>query len=299
LSLTAYNLAADTQKQVRSTGNAVLGMHGDIEVIGDMIANIYSGAQRQKINDWLSAPDPSTNHRRARSGRSDNTGLWFIDGTAFKEWTENNQLMWLYGKAGCGKTVLSFTIIAEIEHRFGSDGVAYFYFDFNDIEKQKSENMIRSVIKQLFAQTSKKSSQLELSFSSCHKGERQLILDDLLLILKEMIEGYNRTYIILDALDECLERQDLLEVIEQIHEWKLPQLHMLVTSRMLRDIEEVLEPLIEPRNRICIQSAAVDSDIEIYVDYRLRNDRKLRRWIKHAKAQEEIKNTLKGKADGM
>ncbi len=297
--MTAYNLAADTQKQVRSTGDAVLGMQGDIEVIGDMTADIYSDALRQKINYWLSAPDPSTNHRRARRGRSDNTGLWFIEGRAFKEWMEKNQLIWLYGKAGCGKTVLSSTIIAEIEHRFGSEGVAYFYFDFNDIEKQKPENMIRSVIKQFFAQTVKKCSQLELSFSSCNKGERQPSRDDLLLILKEMIKGYNKTYIILDALDECLDRPDLLEVIEHIHEWKLPQLHMLVTSRMLTDIEEVLEPMIEPRNRICIQSAAVNSDIEIYVDYRLRNDRKLSRWIKHPKAQEEIKNTLKEKADGM
>lgn len=54
--------------------------------------------------------------------------------------------MWLYGKAGCGKTVLASTIIEEIL-ACPSDAVAvaYFYFDFNNAEKQNSDKMICSI----------------------------------------------------------------------------------------------------------------------------------------------------------
>jgi hypothetical protein len=274
-------------------------MQKDFEIIANVTADIYSNAQRQKINHWLFASDSSTNYRRARHNRYEHTNLWFIKSRAFDEWRENDQLMWLYEKADCDKTVLSFIIIVEIECRRDSDEVTYFYFDFNDIEKQTSKKMIRFIIKQFLAQFVKKCSQLEALFFSCNNEERQSNLNDLMQTLKKMIERYDKTYIILDALDECLNRQNLLKAIEQIQKWKLSQLHMLIISRMLTNIEEVLTSMIESRNRICIQSAAVNSDIEIYVDKRFRSDRRLSRWLKHSKAQKKIKNTLKKKADDM
>lgn len=209
--------------------------------------------------------------------------------------------MWLHGKAGCGKTVLSSIIISEVDRICRFDGVAvtYFYFDFNDTEKQDANKMICSIIKQLVSQSTNKCIRLESLFSTCNDGARQPNSDDLMLVLEGTMKAFDKVYIILDALDECSDRHNLLEKIEKIQNWRLSQLHMLLTSRALTDIEEALEPMIDVKSRICIQNAAVNADIGVYVDQMLQKDRHLKRWRNHKQAQKEIRKALKEKADGM
>jgi hypothetical protein len=53
---------------------------------------------------------------------------------------------------------LSSTIIEDVISHCLADstaGVVYFYFDFNDVKKQYQENLIRSLITQLSAQSAK------------------------------------------------------------------------------------------------------------------------------------------------
>ena len=96
-----------------------------------------------------------------------------------------------------------------------------------------------------------------------------------------------------------LDADNLLANIKQIQDWHLAGLHMLLTSRRHKDIEDALKPLTDLKSRICIQSAAVDADIEIYVQHRLKHDIKLKRWRKNVEARKAINDTLKSKADGM
>ena len=258
--------------------------------------------QREAIHRWLSASDPSTNHNNACRSRQATTGSWFLKSEAFTRWKEHNRLLWLHGKPGCGKTILSSTIISELLracHLRSEVSVAYFYFDFNELEKQKSDVMIRSLITQLSEQPTKELKELKLLFSFCNNGQRQPDTKSLLTVLKGILKGFNKAYVVLDALDECLDRQQLLESVEEIQRWRLPQLHMLLTSRQLPDIQEVLELWTGSQNRIHIQSALVDADILIYVHERLQNDRELKRWRNKPQVQEEIKMTLMEKADGM
>ena len=290
----------DVRDDVRSTHDAFLHMRNDFQETGKLVTEIHLNAQREKMHRWLSAPDPSTNYVRARRSRQDETGLWFLRG-AFNGWTKVAQLMWLHGKPGCGKTVLSSTIIAQVYETclFEGVAVAYFFFDFNDAEKQKSDNMIRAIVKQLYTLSDKKDLQLESLFSSCNNGERQPSSDDLMQALKDLMKSFHKNYIILDALDECSDIQELLVCVEQIKAWQLSGLHMLLTSRSIKVIKDALTPMTDAKSRICIQSAAVDADIEIYVQHRLRTDKKLERWRGHVQAQKEINDTLKSKADGM
>lgn len=177
--------------------------------------------------------------------------------------------------------------------------VIYFYFDFNDIEKQLCEKMIRSFITQLSTRCSSTPQALEALFSSCMNGERPPVVDNLMTVLKQIIQEFDETFVVLDALDECKDRQKLLEFIERINEWKFGRLHILVTSRRISDIEESLGPLIHEQGKICIQSALVNNDIRTYIHERLRTDRKLKRWQKRPEIQQEIETALMNKADGM
>jgi hypothetical protein len=175
----------------------------------------------------------------------------------------------------------------------------YFYFDFNDPEKQLHDRMIRSLITQLSAQSGGISKPLESLFSYCMNGERQPVTHSLLTTLRQMVEEFSETFIILDALDECVERKELLADIKEIAKWKLGKLHILVTSRKERDIERSLGSLINDQGEVHIQNTMVNDDIRAYVRKRLEADEELERWRSKQEVQDEIETKLMGKANGM
>ena len=81
--------------------------------------------------------------------------------------------------------------------------MAYFYFDFGDSEKQRSENLIRSLITQLSFQTSSCPDSLAALYSQNQNGQRHPTIQSLMMTLKDIVRGFERVYMILDALDEC------------------------------------------------------------------------------------------------
>jgi hypothetical protein len=72
-------------------------------------------------------------------------------------------------------------------------------------------------------------------------------------VLQSILEDSPRIFVILDALSECTEREEPLELIRKIRGWKDGRVHVFATSRKEMDIEEALEPLVT--GEICIQSA--------------------------------------------
>jgi hypothetical protein len=117
--------------------------------------------------------------------------------------------------------------------------------------------------------------------------------------LQQMIQEYPQCYIILDALDECEDRAELMDIINQITGWQLDNLHVLVTSREEREIQSSLESLAQEQNIICLESRLVDGDIQKYVSTRLLNDADLRKWQKSSDVQHEIKTALMNGPRGM
>jgi hypothetical protein len=192
----------------------------------------------------------------------------------------------------------SSTIVEEVIVHYKSDSsvaIAYFYFDFNDSKKQRHGNLLRSLIIQLSIQSNKTPEALDNLFTCSQDGRQQPTSDALVLTLQHIVNDFHQTFIILDALDECKEREELLELIENIISWKLEKIHILATSRREREIEEVLEPLVT--GQICIQSTLVDTDIHIHIRERLQNDPKLRNWP--VNVQREIEKSLMDGANGM
>ncbi|KAI0112386.1 hypothetical protein GGR51DRAFT_546978 [Nemania sp. FL0031] len=264
---------------------------------------------REKVHEWLAAPDPSSNHVDALGKRRATTGSWFIGSTKFDDWKNDpNSFLWLSGIPGCGKTVLTSVIIeAVLEHCRLSVGTApnppptcavvFFYFDFSQGQKRNHERMIRSLIRQLSQQLQYTSEPLESLFSTCTNGNRQPSIEALQNCLRQMIEEFNQVFLILDALDECEEREDLIDSINEITGWGLQTLHILTTSRMEGDIIDGLN--VTEEQKLHIQSDLIEEDIRAYIYARLQMDKKLRRWRKDKKDQEAIVGTLMEKSDGM
>ena len=274
-------------------------------ITSDVHKQITSMEDKDREKDaltWLSAPDPSTNYENARTSRHASTGSWFLESKDFAQWkVDANSLIWLYGKAGCGKTILSSTILAEgLSQRSGSDGscLAYFFFDFNDARKQRSNLMIRSIIKQLHSQSYSVRVELDALFSSCSDGQRSMDHAALMTILQGAIRKSTRTSIILDALDECLDL-DVLTFIETIVGWGVPTLHLLCTSRWLSTIKETMQNFDTPSHLIQIKSEVISEDISEYITHTVQNDPQLGRWRGLPDVEEDIRVALTQGADGM
>ena len=256
-----------------------------------------------KICRWLSAPDPSTNYQKALKLRQPDTGGWFLEGTAYTKWkTKAVSPLWLYGIPGCGKTILCSAVLCDVrQHCQDGPGsvVAYFFFDFNDEQKRDPEMMVRSLLCQLSQQSENIPASLDDLYTSCGSGKQQPSADALRRALQLTIEELPQVYIVLDALDECSQRAELMETLETVVGCKFKNLHLLVTSRREKDIESTLEEFVDNQSRVCLQSTLVDPDIQRYVRQRLSTDKTLQKWKKDDDVRHEIEDVLRDGAHGM
>jgi hypothetical protein len=181
--------------------------------------------------------------------------------------------------------------------------LAYFYFSFSDFQKQKVNNMLASLIRQISAHRPYIPQSVQSLGEYKNTGGRP-DTDTLVKALIASMQGFSAVYIIIDALDECPklndERKKLLTSLRYILKVAPDSLHLLCTSRKEVDIDKAIRPLLlEPWGvevNLSIGCEALDDDIGQYIDSILA-DTEYDTWPKNIK--EESRNALMEKADGM
>src|SRR5579863_9607394 len=170
---------------------------------------------------------------------------------------------------------LSSTIIQEIEAMCKAEqaSMAYFYFDYRDANKQNLHGLVSSILTQLSAGSGPFCNILLPLYLDHGRGKRQpsdTVLDQ---CLKQMLTLPDQppVYLIIDALDECSDsygipsaRQRVVQIVRDLVELRLPNLHICITSRREIDIREVLDPLTTRRISLHDQSGQ-KRDIEDYI----------------------------------
>ena len=129
--------------------------------------------------------------------------------------------------------------------------MAYFYFDSTDLNKQTCNDLLRSLVFQLSFRSSPCGDILHQLYKTHEHGTQQPTDDILKECLKEMLRlpGQGPIFIILDALDECPEsrmpspRNEVLQLVKELVDLHLQELHICVTSRQEVDIRVMFEPL--------------------------------------------------------
>jgi ankyrin repeat domain-containing protein 50 len=258
--------------------------------------------KRQKILRWLSSVDVSRNHTEACNRCEPYTGNWLLQSTAFQDWLNGQQrFVWIQGIAGCGKTVLTSSIIETVRSRQITDfGLGYFYFDFNEEGKRSPINALRSIVARMGISAAGPSGSLPQPITKFYDnlkmdGRQPTDKAGLLSTLQELVAGFERSYIILDALDECGEGEESLFPLIASLVSKLPKTCILVTSRNERDIEEGLERI--PKKIIKVEGDAIAGDIRLFIRNQLKNDVRLS--ARPPKLLEEIETALVDRAQGM
>lgn len=162
---------------------------------------------------------------------------------------------------------------------------AYFYFNFNDTGKRDTNAVLRSLIKQLAAQYDSVPPSLLQVYRDHGNGARNIEDKSLVTTLQNLVLTFQSVYFIFDALDESSEVPEVLELLEEISSWNLSRLHVMVTSRQLSEIEDILLGFCDAK--ICLQESNTNVDIAIYVKDKLANDKALAKWPLEIRKQME------------
>jgi hypothetical protein len=241
--------------------------------------------------------------RRSLKLRSAETGKWYLQGAQYEAWkVDGGSFTWLYGSAGSGKTILSAGIIEDLQGYCDVDparSLAFFFFDFNDAEKQSPINMVRSLLSQFLNRCTHVPEGVRSLHATCENSRREASEQQLLKALRDTLDLLPAPFVVLDALDECSNWKSLFDILQEVQSWGKDTLRVLLTSRKHVEVEEDLEDVVLLDDRICLESHLVDRDIRTYVQERLAKDKDFKRWQSDAAIKTEIEKTLGRKANGM
>ncbi|KAF7970480.1 hypothetical protein HWV62_23839 [Athelia sp. TMB] len=297
--------------QIRATGHTLnaIGTSGKASVTmvaGDYI--VYPTAvqyhdKKREIHTWLKAHDTSVSYNAARKKHQAGTGSWFLDGSQFSQWKERpGSILWLYGGPGCGKTILCSSAIENVinscKSRPSARGYAYIFFDGTMAQSDTIDysKFTRSIIKQLSSRcgTMIPDALIEM-YHACDDGDCQPSERQLERTLLRVLETFESTYILIDSLDECVEKADLLGWIQNVTSVSSGRLHLMLTSRPEPDIEHGVGSLSSV-DKIQIGDETMTGDISAYLDAQLQSAVMVK-WKESEKR--EIKQTLVDGSGGM
>ncbi|KAJ6514666.1 hypothetical protein DFH09DRAFT_1431650 [Mycena vulgaris] len=241
------------------------------------LEKVHDIALEGRLEKWLGSPDMKKKLLSTLQLRKEGTGRWLLESEKFIQWQDNPGSLWIRGPSGVGKTVLSSAVISELvadklsftdlTNFRSSPAIAFFYFDFKDKEGQAMDSALRRIILQLSAQSPNSYRILEERYISNSKGQTLPTYQELQKILEELLLELGRTYIVLDALDECQEadQRQLVEFVSTLQKWNQTPLHLLLTSQPRRIFTEWLAsvPCID------IESDITEKDIRLFVDSEL------------------------------
>ena len=194
--------------------------------------------------------DPFDNYSAGLKRRHPGTGAWLTTSEDFETWSQRDYgVFWLRGLPGCGKTVLTSTVVEYIQRSLVSKNsrvaLAFFYIDYRDPEKQSLDACLANIVRQLINQTPQGIKQLEeLKEQKQRSFSRNLAARDYIDMIKKLADMQSKVYIVIDALDEAPDPGPFIDAFTQLssRECGTP-VAMLLSSRNSTDIENLLMPV--------------------------------------------------------
>ncbi|KAF8295377.1 hypothetical protein DL93DRAFT_805828 [Clavulina sp. PMI_390] len=176
---------------------------------------------------------------------------WLFNSQSFKDWLQNSDgFFWVSANAGVGKSVLCAEVIKHLQKTcsLSKAVIAYHYFDYRVPDKRLYDKFLASIITH-FSETSSECKKVLISTFSQGHIPTTVSRSNLLSLLQSMLSHHDSKFLVIDALDECMEednnRKLLLSYLNDLSKKLVPRngsLRIFATSRPLRDIERALLP---------------------------------------------------------
>jgi hypothetical protein len=188
----------------------------------------------------------------------------------------------------------SSTVIKEIVLACPEQStVVYFFFDFRN-DRQRVDIMLRFIIWQLSGRSPSPYSTLEQLYKRLGNGAIQPQCEDLQEVLKNLLSEFNRTYIVIDGLDECnkTEWKPLVRFIHSLCHPTKNALHLLFTSQPLEEFQIAFKDVAF----IELGSWVSNDDIRSFIGSEVP---RLGNWASEDKYAKEVTEQIVQKSNGM
>ena len=253
--------------------------------------------ERRTILDWLTPINYGDQQSDFIARRQTGTGKWLLISDEFQSWlNESKQTLFCLGIPGAGKTMITSIAVEHLQTEFRDDssiGIAYLYCNYRRQEEQKPVDLLASLLKQLIQRRTSVPKNV-VDIYKRHNNERtRPSFGEISKILHSVIADYSRTFIIIDALDECRisdggRRRFLAELFDL---QARTGANFLATSRFIPEIEK------EFAGSTKLEIRASGDDLQTYLHGHML---KLPSFVSHsADLQNEIKTAIIEAVDGM
>ncbi|RYP00916.1 hypothetical protein DL765_010892 [Monosporascus sp. GIB2] len=229
----------------------------------------------------LCSTDPHLDKKRieeAKGGLLTDAYRWVLDSPDFQQWRDRpeSRLIWIKGDPGKGKTMLLCGIINELERAIVADGhcrnLAYFFCQATDSRINNAIAVISGLIYLLAHQQPRLISHVRKyteAGKSLSDANAWVALSD---ILRGMLGDPNLklTYLVIDALDECvIDQLQLLTLIVRTS-FVSVQVKWIVSSRNWVQIEEQLA-IVAQQSRLSLElnAESVTAAVEAFIQHKV------------------------------
>ncbi|KAK6073153.1 hypothetical protein SCUP515_07016 [Seiridium cupressi] len=253
--------------------------------------------QRKEILDWLTPIGSAPQQSDVICRRQEGTGQWLIDSPEYAKWqTTKGEILFCYGIPGAGKTILSSIVVDDLQENYCSRtdvAICYFYCDFKRQGEQSLESVTLNILRQLGQAGAGIPGSLKVLFDRCQAKSGRPSRDEAIRTLHSVIGSFSRTFIVVDALDECQTSDSCQkELISQLIELqRLTNVNILATSRPVPHIMDRF------RDYTSLEIRASKDDIKCYVNG---NKQDLPGFVNDSpELLEEVTTAIVGAVDGM
>ena len=252
--------------------------------------------ERGNILAWLSSLDFHKKQRDTHGRHCSGTGNWFLNGDSFRRWlnSAHSSTLWCSGIPGAGKSVMTSVAISYVEeHTERRDvAIAYVYCDYTDSKLQSGIELISSITRQLVEQIHPIPQEVKAYRDRWAEKRSHPAQIDQVSLIKDIALRFSKTYIFVDALDECPERNrdDFLHMLRMLE----PFTRLFITSRPHLELQTKFVNLFR------IDIAASSSDIRVYLESEIStNSRMSLLTSKDVALKTQIIDTIIKKSAGM
>ena len=189
--------------------------------------------------------------------------------------------------------MIASIVINHLKTSFPDDmtGRAYLYCTYKRQDNQKADDLLASLLGQLAARQSIVPESIRKLYDKHRKENSRLSQDEICEGLRNLIQTYSRTFIIIDALDECETdhvRRELLSEVYKLQEGS--DIRLMVTFRPNIFLEC-------PSSVAELEIRAQEEDIEEYLSGRMSELRSVVR--DNEELQCKIRDRIVTLVDGM
>jgi hypothetical protein len=138
----------------------------------------------------------------------------------------------------------------------------------SDQRKQTLSGLLYRVIQQLYPSGLFPGEVRHLYRVSCKEGTEQPDSSVFMDTLVSILEPSCKTYLIIDALDECSQKKEVLEIILMLSRLENRAVKILVTSRQDREINDKLKDI----EHMCLEGKDLDADLDAHISTRFREE---------------------------